>query len=339
MSDSGLSRLTAHLPRVSLAQLPTPLEELAALRATLPNSPRLLIKRDDQTGLATGGNKTRKLEFLVAEALAQGADTLITVGGAQSNHCRQTAAAAARQGLDCALVLSGDPAPRDAWQGNLLLDDLLGATIHWTHGRPREDVTAEVARDLAADGKRPYVIPTGGSVPVGAAGYVAAVEELAGQLARQGERVTRIVLVSGSGGTHAGVLVGVKALGLDIQVEGMNNFAIEDVAATVRALSADTAAFLGLDLAFTDADFHCFPAAGTHPYGTITAVERDAMRLLARTEGILLDPIYTARAFAQMVARIQGRRLRSTGDDRVLAHRWRGRAVRPRGGPHGGVSA
>jgi len=305
MSGFVPSRLTAHLPRVTLAQLPTPLEELAALRAALPNSPRLLIKRDDQTGLATGGNKTRKLEFLAADALAQGADTLITVGGAQSNHCRQTAAAAARLGLKCALVLSGDPVPHPAWRGNLLLDDLLGATIHWTHGRPREEVTAEVARDLEAQGARPYVIPTGGSVPIGAAGYVAAVEELAGQLAQQGEHATRIVLVSGSGGTHAGVLVGVKGLGLDLTVEGMNNFAIEDVAATVRALSQKTATFLNLDLAFTDADFHFFAAAGTHPYGTITAVERDAIRLLARTEGILLDPIYTARAFAQLVARIR----------------------------------
>jgi D-cysteine desulfhydrase family pyridoxal phosphate-dependent enzyme len=305
MSSPIPSRLTAHLPRVALAQLPTPLEALARLREALPGSPRLLIKRDDQTGLATGGNKTRKLEFLAADALAQSKDTLITVGGAQSNHCRQTAAAAARLGLDCALVLSGDPVPREAWQGNLLLDDLLSAEVHWTHGRPRDKVTAEVARDFESQGKRPYVIPTGGSVPIGAAGYVAAVEELAAQLAQQGKHATRIVLVSGSGGTHAGVLVGVKALGLDLQVEGMNNFAIEDVAATVRRLSAETAAFLGLDLTFTDEDVRCFPAAGTHPYGTITAVERDAIRLLGRTEGILLDPIYTARAFAQMVAHIQ----------------------------------
>ncbi len=298
--------LTAGLPRVSLAQLPTPLEELPRLRAALGGGcPRLLIKRDDQTGLATGGNKTRKLEFLLGQALAEGADALITPGGPQSNHCRQTAAAAARHGLRCVLVLSGDPLPRHAWNGNLLLDDLLGAEVRWTQGRPRQAVMDETAAELAAQGARPYLIPTGGSVPVGAAAYVAAVEELAAQLARQGERADRIVLVSGSGGTHAGVLVGVKALGLDLRVEGMNNFAIQDVAGKVRSLAQETADYLGLELAFGPDDFHFYDAAGTHPYATVTAAERDAIRLLARTEGILLDPVYTARAFAQMVAHIR----------------------------------
>jgi len=297
--------LTARLPRVPLAFLPTPLHDLPGLRRALPGCPRLLIKRDDQTGLASGGNKTRKLEFLLGDALAQGADTLITPGGAQSNHCRQTAAAAARYGLRCVLVLSGEPLPRDRWDGNLLLDDLLGAEVRWTHDRPRDEVMAEVAAEVAAGGGKPYLIPTGGSVPVGAAGYVAAVEELAAQLAAQGERVDRIVLVSGSGGTHAGVLAGVKALGLGAAVIGMNNFAIPDIAGTVRALAAATAEHLGLTLTFTDGDFIFHDACGPHPYGVLTAAEREGIRLLARTEGIVLDPVYTGRAFAHLAGLIR----------------------------------
>ena len=301
------STLTGHLPRFPLAHLPTPVDELRNLRAALPDSPRLLIKRDDQTGLATGGNKTRKLEFLIAAALDEEADTVITVGGAQSNHARQTAAAAAQAGLNCVLVLSGDAPPRAAWDGNLLLDDLLGAEIVWAGDRPREDVVAETVARLQAAGRRPYVIPTGGSVPLGATGYVAAVEELITQLDAGDDIIDRIVVVAGSGGTHAGVLVGLKALGLAIPVEGMNNFAVPDVAATVRALAAETADFLGLDLTFMDDDFRFHAAAGPHDYGTITPAEREAIRLLARTEGIILDPIYTARAFAQMLAMIRAR--------------------------------
>ena len=204
--------LTGHFPRISLAHLPTPLEEMPRLREALGGGPRLLVKRDDQTGLATGGNKTRKLEFLVAEALAQGADTLITVGASQSNHCRQTAAAAAKMGLRCELVLGGAPLPQSQWIGNLLLDTLLGANLHWAGDRDREQVMEKVAQAQRASGARPYLIPLGGSVPTGALGYVAAVEELAQQIAEQDRPVDRIVFVSGSGGTHAGLLVGVSVI-------------------------------------------------------------------------------------------------------------------------------
>jgi L-cysteate sulfo-lyase len=299
------SALTAHLPRVPLAFLPTPLHDLPRLMAALPDAPRLLIKRDDQTGLATGGNKTRKLEFLIGEALARGADTVITPGGAQSNHGRQTAAAAARYGLRCIVVLSGEPQLRAGWEGNLLLDDLLGAEVRWMAGQPREDVLAALAAEVTAGGGVPFVIPTGGSVATGAAGYVAAVEELAAQLDAQGERLNRIALVAGSGGTHAGVLVGVKALGLPVEVIGMNNFAISDVAATVRHVAAETAAHLGLALSFAADDFQFHDACGTHAYGVITAAEQAGIRLLAQTEGILLDPVYTGRAFAALVGMIR----------------------------------
>jgi D-cysteine desulfhydrase family pyridoxal phosphate-dependent enzyme len=293
--------LTDHLPRISLAHLPTPLEEMPRLRQALGGGPRLLIKRDDQTGLATGGNKTRKLEFLVAEALEQGADTLVTAGGPQSNHCRQTAAAAAKLGLRCALVLSGDPLPRSQWNGNLFLDDLLDAKVHWTGDRDRETVMKEVADALHEAGARPFVIPVGGSVPTGAAGYVAAVEELADQLAARGERVDRIVFASGSAGTHAGILVGVKALNLGARVEGINDDKVGGLGDKIKNLATATTAHLNLDLSFFDEDFILHDAYGVPGYGVITDAERKAIRLLARTEGIITDPVYTGRALAGLI--------------------------------------
>jgi D-cysteine desulfhydrase family pyridoxal phosphate-dependent enzyme len=292
--------LTDHLARVRLAHLPTPVEEMPRLREALGGGPRLLIKRDDQTGLATGGNKARKLEFLVAEALEQGADTLVTVGAAQSNHCRQTAAAAAKVGLRCVLVLSGHP-PQPPWNGNLLIDELVGADLRWAGDRERQAVAEETAEALRAAGARPYVIPVGGSVPSGAAGYVAAVEELAGQLATLGERVDRFVFASGSAGTHAGIMVGVKALGLDVRVEGISVDKSKALFGQIVALSADTAAHLGLDVRFTEDDFCLHEAYSTPGYGVITDAEREAIRLLARSEGILADPVYTGRALACLV--------------------------------------
>ncbi len=293
--------LTDSLPRVHLAHLPTPLDPLSRLRQALGGGPRLLIKRDDQTGLATGGNKTRKLEFLVAEGLEQGADTLVTVGGPQSNHCRQTAAAAAKMGLDCALVLVGEPLPRSQWRGNLLLDALLGAQVHWTGGRDYEMALAEVAEGLRAQGKRPYVIPLGGSVPTGCAGYVAAVEELAEQLTAQNERIDRVLFSSSSGGTQAGLLVGVKGVGLDVRLEGIYNRQVTGLLPTVQELATATAARLGLDLSLAAEDFVLHERYGAPGYGVITEAEREAMRLLARTEGILVDPVYTGRALAGLI--------------------------------------
>ena len=293
--------LTDHLPRVALAHLPTPLEEMPRLREALGGGPRLLIKRDDQTGLATGGNKTRKLEFLVAEALAQGADTLVTTGGPQSNHCRQTAAAAAKIGLRCVLVLSGQPLPRAQWVGNLLLDDLLGAEVRWVGDGDREATLAETADALRAAGARPYLIPVGGSVPTGAVGYVAAVEELADQLTGRGERLDRIVFASGSAGTHAGVLVGVKALGLTARVEGIEDDKAGGLLAKIEALASATAAHLGLNLSFAEDDFILHDAYGAPGYGVITDAERQAIRLLAHTEGIIADPVYTGRALVGLI--------------------------------------
>jgi D-cysteine desulfhydrase family pyridoxal phosphate-dependent enzyme len=307
--------LTDHLPRISLAHLPTPLEEMPRLREALGEGPRLLIKRDDQTGLATGGNKTRKLEFVVAKAIEEGADTLITLGGPQSNHCRQTAAAAARVGLRCVLVLGGPPLPRSEWTGNLLLDDLLGAELRWAGDRDRDAVAAEVAEELRASGAHPYNIPLGASYPIGAVGYVAAMEELASQLAARDEHVDRVVLSSGSGGTHAGTLVGVKALGLNLRVECIDVSADSTMLETTKQLAADTAGYLGFDLHFGDEDFILHDAYSVTGYGFITDAEREAIRLLARTEGIIADPVYTGRALVGMIDLI---RRRVYGPDETL---------------------
>ena len=290
--------LTDSLPRVSLAFLPTPLHEMPRLRQALGGGPRLLIKRDDQTGLATGGNKTRKLEFLVADALDKNADTLVTVGAIQSNHCRQTAAAAAKMGLRCELGLRSEPLPRPQWNGNLLLDDLLGAVVHWSRADDYDAVLEEAMAAARAAGHTPYPIPVGGSVPLGAAGYVAAVEELAEQLQARGERVDRILFASSSGGTHAGLLVGVRALGLETRVEGISVNKVGGLADKIVSLCHETAALLGLDLRFTADDVILHTRYGEAGYAVITDAEREALRLIARTEGIICDPVYTGRALA-----------------------------------------
>lgn len=201
--------------RVSLGHFPTPIHELPRLSKFL-GGPKLYVKRDDLTGLAGGGNKTRKLEFSVAEALAQGADTLVTLGGVQSNHCRQTAAAAARYGLRCVLVLRGNPPL--AWNGNLLLDKILGAEIRFSGTRSREEVALEVVEEERKAGRKPFFIPLGASDGIGSVGYVAAMEELALQLKGTGRFFDRIVFASSSYGTQAGICVGAKALGLPVEI-------------------------------------------------------------------------------------------------------------------------
>lgn len=288
--------LTDKLPRLRFAHLPTPIEELPRLRQQL-GGPRLLVKRDDQTGLATGGNKTRKLEFLTAAA--QGCDTLVTAGAVQSNHCRQTAGAAARCGLRCVLVLRGEP-PLEA-SGNLLLDLLMGAEVRYVTGSLDEELPA-VVESLQAEGRRPYLIPYGGSNPVGASGYVAAMEELVGQLRERGERVDHVVLASSSGGTQAGLAVGARALGFEGQVLGIS---IDTPAGKLQerlaALANDTARFLGLDLELRPDDLLVNDDYLGDGYGVLGQLERDAVRTLARTEGLLLDPVYTGRAFGGLL--------------------------------------
>jgi D-cysteine desulfhydrase len=306
--------LTDNHPRVAIAHLPTPLEPLPRLTNHL-DGPELWVKRDDQTGLATGGNKTRKLEFLVAEALAQAADTLITCGAAQSNHARQTAAAAAKFGLDRVLVLRGEAPPET--QGNLLLDRLLGAEVVWTAGRSLDEALPQTARELEVAGRTPYVVPYGGSNAVGASGYTAAMEELLTQCEQQELHFDQIVLASSSGGTQAGLAVGARALGYEGRILGISvDLEADALQRTVAEIATATAEHLALELAFAPDDFAVNDDYLGGGYAAIGELERDAIRRVARAEGLLLDPVYTGRAFGGLLDLID--RGAIARDERVL---------------------
>ena len=254
------------------------------------------------TGLAAGGNKVRKLEYLIADALAQGADCVITAGGPQSNHCLQTAAAAARMDLRCHLVLGGDP-PAEA-QGNLLLDTLHGATIHWAPWDRRGKVMDQLASELRATGSAPYGIPIGGSNAVGSAGYVTAMFELRDQLAAASCSVDHILFATASGGTQAGLIVGAALTAFPGKVTGIG---IEQVPRDhVAEVAGATAERLGADERFCEEDVRVNYDYLGGGYGIVGDLERDAVELLARTEGILVGPVYTGRALgglADMVRR------------------------------------
>jgi D-cysteine desulfhydrase family pyridoxal phosphate-dependent enzyme len=290
------------LPRFRLAQLPTPVEELERLSREF-GGPVLLIKRDDQTGLAFGGNKTRKLEFLVGQALAQGADTLVTVGAAQSNHCRQTAAAAAKAGLKCELILNGDKP--EVPQGNLLINQLLGATEHWITRPERADKLREIPEQLRAQGGKPYVIGVGGSNGVGASGYVVAMMELMEQLRAMNRKVDRILFGSSSGGTQAGLVVGARAAGFTGQLHGLSidkgEQELQSYEEEVAQIANECAEYIGFNTRFVGRDIKLVSGYLGKGYGVVGDLEREAIRLMARHEGIILDPVYAGRAFGGLV--------------------------------------
>jgi L-cysteate sulfo-lyase len=290
--------------RVDLCHQPTPLEEMPRLSAAL-NGPKFLIKRDDCTGLATGGNKTRKLEFLLADALQQGADMLVTQGAVQSNHVRQTAAAACKFGLDCHALLERRVPDRAAdyeTTGNVLFDHIFGTTIEFRP--PGLDMNAEaraVTEKFAVNGRKPYFIPGGGSNEIGALGYVSCAYEMLAQFDAQGLDVGWIVLASGSAGTHAGLLAGLHAAGSDIPVMGISvRQPRERQIAAVHKLAAATAAQLtdtplSLEKTMID-DGYVGAGYGLPTEGTIAAIN-----LIARKEGVLLDPVYSAKGLAGMI--------------------------------------
>jgi D-cysteine desulfhydrase len=290
------------LPRFPLAHLPTPLEELKSLSRQLAG-PTLLIKRDDQTGLALGGNKTRKLEFLVGDALAKGADTLVTLGAVQSNHCRQIAAAAAKAGLRCELILNGKK-PEVA-NGNLLLNELLGANLHWIERPQRAAKLSELDALLRAQGRKPYLIPVGGSNGVGATGYVVAMQELVTQLRASGRRADHLVFGTSSGGTQAGIVLGARVAGFTGQLHGLsidkNDPEHFEYEAEVAQIANDCAAYIGSPVRVTSNDVKVVYGYKGEGYGVVGDLERDAIRLLARSEGIVLDPVYAGRAFGALV--------------------------------------
>jgi D-cysteine desulfhydrase family pyridoxal phosphate-dependent enzyme len=285
-----------NIPRVHFAHLPTRVEELPRLTAHL-NGPRLLVKRDDQTGLAFGGNKTRKLEFLIAEALEQGARTLITGGALQSNHCRQTAAAAAHFGLDCILVLNGEMP--DQPSANLLLDQMFGAEIVTIADRALRDQTLQQTYDKAvADGRKPYLVTYGGSSPTGALGYTYAMKELM----EQDVTGDWIVFGTSSGGTHAGLVLGQRLFGFRGKVLGISIDEPEEWLKTrVSALASDASEKMGERINFTREDVLANEEYCRAGYGVLTDAEREAVKLFAKFEGLLLDPVYTGRAAAGMI--------------------------------------
>jgi D-cysteine desulfhydrase len=256
-----------------------------------------LIKRDDQTGLAFGGNKTRKLEFLVADALQRGARTLVTGGAIQSNHCRQTAAAAARYGLDCILVLVGEKPDRPT--ANLLLDQFFGAEIVTVSDRSvRDQVLQETFDQAGTDGKQPYFLPYGGSSPTGALGYAFAMDEFM----QQDVRADWMVFGTSSGGTHAGLVLGQRLHGYTGKVLGIS---IDEprqwLTSHVSALATQASELIGRRIEFTPDDVLANDAYCQAGYGVLTDAEREAVKLFARTEGLLLDPVYTGRAAAGLI--------------------------------------
>jgi D-cysteine desulfhydrase family pyridoxal phosphate-dependent enzyme len=290
------------LPRLKIAHLPTPVESLPRLTAEL-GGPNIWVKRDDQTGLAFGGNKTRKLEFLAADALEKGARMLITAGAIQSNHCRQTAAVASRLGLDCILVLTGDPTGE--YSGNLFLDRLLGAELVWTTRPGREEKLREVFSESEKAGRQPYLIPFGGSNPLGAVGYAFAMRELD----NQNIQPQWIVFASASGGTQAGLVVGAYLSGFQGKILGIS---VDEPAAIlqerVASLARETVQLVGESISGQESEFSISPGdihvndnyigAG---YGVMGEAEIEAVRLFARKEGLILDPVYTGRAAAGLI--------------------------------------
>ncbi|MBL0344379.1 MAG: D-cysteine desulfhydrase family protein [Anaerolineales bacterium] len=275
---------------------PTPIEDLPRLTQAL-GGPRILVKRDDQTGLAFGGNKTRKLEFLVAEAQEQGATMLISAGAIQSNHCRQTVAAAARFGFDCTLVLTGEK-PKQA-SANFLLDQLFGAEIVTVEDRKdRDRILQETFDKAVAAGKRPYLVPYGGSSPTGAMGYTFAMEEFM----NQNRKVDWIVFGTSSGGTHAGLVLGQRVFGFKGMVLGISIDEPEaQIKAHVSALATEASEKLSEQIQFTSDDVLVNENYCQAGYGVFGEGEREAIKLFASTEGLLLDPVYTGRAAAGMI--------------------------------------
>jgi D-cysteine desulfhydrase len=283
--------------RVSRARLPTPVEPMARLSQKL--GVELLVKRDDLTGSALSGNKIRKLEFLFAEARAQGADTVITCGGEQSNHCRATAIAAAQLGLSSYLLLrTDDPAKPPAVEANILLDKLVGAEVRWVSRAEyarRAELFPVVAEELRARGKKPYAIPEGGSNALGAWGYVRCVEELAHDLTAG---PVTLVYAAGSGGTGAGLILGVKLLGLPWRVVGVN--VCDDEAYFRRVIGEIVEAAIDrwkLDVKFSRSEIEIRDGYVGIGYAKSRPEELATIRDVARAEGIVLDPVYTGKAF------------------------------------------
>jgi L-cysteate sulfo-lyase len=310
----------SNFPRVSLGHLPTPLELAPALTWAL-GGPRLFVKRDDCTGLALGGNKTRKLEFTMAAAIEQCADLIITSGGTQSNHVRQTAAAAAKLGLECQCVVANPLLDFQAdyvRTGNVLLDRLLGVQLHVAAdtGQATNEELARLVAQAQRAGRRPYVIPVGASDAVGSLGYVNCAIELLEQCAAGGIDPSHIVVATGSAGTHAGLLTGLRLHSSAIEVLGV---AVSETAAIktgkVRRVVDQLVALLGAapDVV-SDRDIQVLDAYVGRGYAIPAPETIHAVRLAAQTEALILDPVYTGKAMAGLIDVIRARKLHDPRD-------------------------
>lgn len=316
-------------PRIALAALPTPITDAVRFRDALGGPgkcPRILIKRDDLTALGLGGNKARKLEYLVADARANGATTLITTGAVQSNHARMTAAAACVAGMRCVLVLTATTeSPEIA--GNLLLDKLYGAEIRLVPSIDPmlavghdEAVVADVVAEEIAAGRRPYVIPVGGSSGIGVFGYVSGSAELVDQLDEAGVRPSRLYYASGSRGTQAGLTLGAKLCRAPYAVYGVAVSAGEpEKIERAKRIGNEAASLLGLDDRVDRDDLFTDQEYIGEGYGIPTPQSLEAIALLAKTEAILLDPCYTSKAMAALIDHVRRGSI-SPGDTVVFLH-------------------
>ena len=313
----------ARFPRISLGHFPTPLEKMPRLTKAL-GGPDIYLKRDDCTGLATGGNKTRKLEFLVADALAKGADTLVTQGATQSNHVRQTAAAACRVGMQCHALLErrvtnmGDAYERT---GNVLLDDMLGCVLEFRpDGLDMNAQAVQLGEALREQGRKPYVIPGGGSNPIGALGYANCASELVWQADSAGLRIDTIVHATGSAGTQAGLVAGLHALNAPIEVVGISVKAPRDKQIdNVHALTRATVDLIGARADVPRDRILVHDEYVGPGYGQPTDSMLEAMSMLARLEGVFLDPVYSAKGMAGLIGLVRQGVFRS-GQTVVFVH-------------------
>ena len=300
-----IKEIVAKQPRLRLTPLPTPLEFAPNLTALL-GGPRIYIKRDDLTALAFGGNKTRKLEFLLPQAAAEGADTVITLGGLQSNWVRQTVAAARKLGMEAVVVLEGEP-PQGDLQGNLLLDHLMGAELRYEPNVPQDvedleiqgvfPITGKIAEEYRAKGRHPVLMPLGGATPVGNLGYINAVDELNDQLKELGVKADYVIAATGTGGTQAGIECGLRLSGMDTKMLGISvSYHTRPKEEEIAELCNATMDFLGCGERFAADQIsvnYDYIGAG---YGAVTDAALEAVSMAARTEGLILCHTYAGKA-------------------------------------------
>lgn len=323
---SGVGKLES-FPRAKLARTPTPLEAMPSLTKEL-GGPSLYVKRDDMTGLAFGGNKARQLEFYFGEAQAEGADVALITGAVQSNFVRSAAAAAAKLGMDCHAQLEErvpDPDSTHRNSGNVLLDKILGATLYSYHEGEDEAGADrrihEIADDLKAQGRTPYIIPLlPGHPPLGALGYVTAAKEILDDLKQQNLKINEIIVASGSTATHAGLLFGLRALGSDIPVVGVCVRRSSDLQSPrVLTRCGEIAELLETDMPVTADDVVTMDDVLAPGYGQLNSMTLEALRLTASKEGLILDPVYTGKVMAGMIHRIREGTY-SDGDNVLFIH-------------------